>query len=90
MEDMPHRVLEGMIIAAYAVGAQHGYIYVRGEYDTPIRRFQGAIDEAYAKGYLGKNIKGSGFDLDIYIHRGAGAYICGEETGLIESVSCGQ
>jgi NADH-quinone oxidoreductase subunit F len=82
----PHRLIEGAIICGYAVGIKAAYIYVRGEYDTPIRRMQGAIDEAYAKGYLGKNIKGSGFNFDIYIHRGAGAYICGEETGLIESV----
>jgi len=82
----PHRLIEGAIICCYAVGIHAAYIYIRGEYDTPIRRFQGALDEAYANGYLGKNIKGSGFDLDIYIHRGAGAYICGEETGLIESV----
>ncbi len=82
----PHRLIEGIIICCWAVGIQTAYIYVRGEYVSPIARLQGAIDEAYEKGYLGKNIKDSGLDLDIHIHRGAGAYICGEETGLIESL----
>ncbi|UCG51546.1 MAG: NADH-quinone oxidoreductase subunit NuoF [Candidatus Latescibacterota bacterium] len=82
----PHKLIEGIIICSYAVGIGTAYIYVRGEYVTPINRLQGAIDEAYASGYLGKNIRGSGFDLDVFIHRGAGAYICGEETGLIESI----
>jgi NADH-quinone oxidoreductase subunit F len=82
----PHRMIEGIITCSYAVGIHTAYIYIRGEYVVPARRVQGAIDEAYAKGYLGKNIKGSGFDLDVYVHMGAGAYICGEETGLIESL----
>jgi NADH-quinone oxidoreductase subunit F len=82
----PHRLIEGIIICCWAVGIHKAYVYVRGEYDTPIRKLQAAIDEAYAKGYLGKHVFGSGFDLDIYVHRGAGAYICGEETGLIESL----
>ncbi len=82
----PHRLIEGIIICCWAVGIKTAYIYVRGEYVFPISRVQGAIDEAYEKGYLGKNIQGSGFDLDVYVHQGAGAYICGEETGLIESL----
>jgi NADH-quinone oxidoreductase subunit F len=82
----PHRLIEGIIICCWAVGIHKAYVYVRGEYDTPIRKLQAAIDEAYGRGYLGKHINGSGFDLDIYVHRGAGAYICGEETGLIESL----
>ena len=82
----PHRLIEGIIICCWAVGIHAAYVYVRGEYDTPIRKLQEAIDEAYAKGYLGKHIFGSGFDLNVYVHRGAGAYICGEETGLIESL----
>jgi NADH-quinone oxidoreductase subunit F len=82
----PHRLIEGIIICCWAVGIHTAYVYVRGEYVTPIGRIQGAIDEAYEAGYLGKNIRGTGFDLDVYVHRGAGAYICGEEIGLIESV----
>lgn len=82
----PHMMIEGVIICCYAVGIHTAYVYVRGEYVKPMARLQEAIHEAYAKGYLGKNIKGSGFDLDVVVHRGAGAYICGEETGLIESL----
>jgi len=82
----PHALVEGIVICSWAVGIHAAYVYVRGEYDTPIKKLQAAIDEAYAKGYLGKNIRGSGFDLDVVVHRGAGAYICGEETGLIESL----
>jgi NADH-quinone oxidoreductase subunit F len=82
----PHMMIEGVITCCYAVGIHTAYVYVRGEYVTPMRKLQAAIDEAYAKGYLGKNIMKSGFDLDLVIHRGAGAYICGEETGLIESL----
>ncbi len=82
----PHRMIEGIITCSYAVGIHTAYIYIRGEYTKPRLRTQVAIEEAYAKGYLGKNIKGSGFDLDVVVHRGAGAYICGEETGLIESL----
>jgi NADH-quinone oxidoreductase subunit F len=82
----PHRLLEGIIICCYAVGIHTAYIYVRGEYVTPIARVEEAIKEAYDKGLLGKNIRGTGFDLDVVVHRGAGAYICGEETGLIESL----
>lgn len=82
----PHMMIEGVITCCYAVGIHTAYVYVRGEYVVPMKRLQGAIDEAYDKGYLGKNIMGSGFDLEIVVHRGAGAYICGEETGLIESL----
>ncbi|MDP2916138.1 MAG: NADH-quinone oxidoreductase subunit NuoF [Candidatus Aminicenantes bacterium] len=82
----PHLLIEGIIIAAYAVGIHTAYIYIRGEYELIARRLEGAIGEAYAKGYLGKNILGIGFDLELYVHRGAGAYICGEETGLLESL----
>jgi NADH-quinone oxidoreductase subunit F len=82
----PHLMIEGVIICCYAVGIHAAYVYVRGEYVKPMRTLQAAIDEAYGKGYLGKNIMGTGFDLDLVIHRGAGAYICGEETGLIESL----
>lgn len=86
LEKDPHRLIEGVIIAAYAIQAHVAYIYLRGEFDLPTRRTQAALEEAYHKGYLGKNILGSGFDLDVHVHRGAGAYICGEETALIESL----
>jgi len=82
----PHLLIEGIILAAYAVGIHTAYIYIRGEYELIARRLEGAIGDACAKGYLGKNILGVGFDLDLYVHRGAGAYICGEETGLLESL----
>jgi NADH-quinone oxidoreductase subunit F len=82
----PHALIEGIIICCYAVGIKTAYVYIRGEYDFPIARFTAAVDEAYREGYLGKNIRGSGLDLDVVVHRGAGAYICGEETGLIESL----
>ncbi|MBM4287494.1 MAG: NADH-quinone oxidoreductase subunit E/F, partial [Deltaproteobacteria bacterium] len=86
MEGDPHRVLEGMAIAGYAVGASHGYIYVRGEYYLCMLRLQNAIDQATAKGYLGKNILGTDFSFTIDIQSGGGAYVCGEETALIESI----
>jgi len=82
----PHMLIEGMIISAYAIGAHVAYVYVRGEFHREIELLQHAIDEAYRKKYLGKDILKTGYDLDIYIHRGAGAYICGEETALIESL----
>jgi NADH-quinone oxidoreductase subunit F len=82
----PHQLVEGMIIGCYAVGAKLGYIYIRGEFPQGAKILEKALDEARAKGFLGKNILGSGFDCEIYVHRGAGAYICGEETGLIESL----
>jgi NADH-quinone oxidoreductase subunit F len=86
IEEDPHQVLEGIILACYATRATIAYFYLRFEYGTCYRVFQKAIDEAYAAGLLGKNILGKEFHLDVYMHRGAGAYICGEETGLIESL----
>lgn len=86
MEKAPHQLIEGMIISAFAVNAKKSYIYVRGEYTDSLRILKKAIDEAYAAGYLGKNILGSGFDHDMDVYSGAGAYICGEETGLISSL----
>ena len=86
MELDPHQILEGIMIGCYATRATTAYLYLRCEYPTAWRRLQSAIDECYAKGLLGKKILGSEFNLDIYLHRGAAAYICGEETGLIESL----
>ena len=86
MEHDPHQVLEGVILSCYATRASTAYIYLRYEYPLCYRRMQQAIDEAHAKGYLGKDILGSGYSLEVYLHRGAGAYVCGEETGLIESL----
>jgi NADH-quinone oxidoreductase subunit F len=86
MEEDPHQVLEGIILAAYATRTWAAYIYLRYEYGRSYRTLQRAIDEAYGHGFLGQNILGKGFNLDVYLHRGAGAYICGEETGLIESL----
>ncbi len=86
MEKLPHLLIEGMIISSFALEAHLSYIYIRGEYMWIYRILEKAISEAYAQGWLGKNIKGSGYDLDLYVTCGAGAYICGEETGLIESL----
>lgn len=86
LEGDPHAVLEGMALAGYAVGASMGYVYIRGEYRMSIARMQRAIQQAQANGLLGKNIFGSNFNFDIEIREGAGAYICGEETALIESI----
>ncbi len=82
----PHQLLEGMIISCFAVGASLAYIYIRGEFPEGAQILEKALAEARQAGFLGRNILGSGFDLEIYVHRGAGAYICGEETGLIESL----
>ena len=83
----PHALVEGMAIASYAMGATVAYNYLRGEFmDEPFRRFEGALAEAYEAGLLGRNILGSGIDFDLYTHLGAGAYICGEETALLESL----
>ena len=82
----PHAVIEGMAIAGYAMGATVGYNYIRGEFIEPTRRFEQALEEAHAAGYIGKNILGSGWDFDLHTHLGAGAYICGEETALLESI----
>ncbi len=86
MEFIPHLLIEGMIVSAYTLGSNVSYIYIRGEYDWVTDILQTAIDEAKQNGFLGKNILGSGFNCEIYLHRGAGAYICGEETALLESL----
>lgn len=86
IEHNTHVLLEGILISSYAIGAHTAYIYIRGEFAYGAQRLERAIAAAYANGLLGRNILGSGFDLDVYVHRGAGAYICGEETGLIESL----
>ncbi len=86
MEYDPHQLLEGIAIAGYAIGSHQGYIYIRGEYRYLMDILDRAIAEAYARGYLGKNILGSGFDFDIATHTGAGAYECGEETALLNSL----
>ena len=86
MERAPHQLIEGMIISAFAINSKKSYIYIRGEYDDSLRIVRKAIDEAYKAGFLGKNILGSGFDHDMDVYAGAGAYICGEETGLISSL----
>ena len=90
LERDPHALLEGMIISAYAIGSHKAYVYIRGEYFRPAQRLQRAIDEAHAQGWLGKDIQGTGFDLEVVIHRGAGAYICGEETALLTSLEGGK
>ena len=82
----PHLLLEGAMIACYAMGITTAYLYIRGEYKPWIDMMQNAVDDAYAHGYIGKNILGSGFGTDLYIHRGAGAYICGEESSLMNSL----
>ena len=82
----PHLLIEGSIVAAYAMGVGTIYLYVRGEYNKWIKMVQKAVDDAYAKGYVGENILGSGFTTNLYIHRGAGAYICGEESSLMNSL----
>lgn len=82
----PHQLIEGMAIAGFTLGATQGYNYIRGEFWEPYERFQAAIEEARAAGLLGKNIRGSGIDFDLEVHLGAGAYICGEETALLESL----
>lgn len=86
MEKIPHLLIEGMIVSSYALGANTSYIYIRGEYSWIVFVLEKAIKEAYAAGWLGKNILGTGFDFDLYVNPGAGAYICGEETALIESL----
>jgi len=86
MEYDPHMVIEGIIISSYAIQAEKAFIYIRGEYGFPYARLQQAVDEAYEKGFLGENILGTDYSLDIIVHRGAGAYICGEETALLNSL----
>ncbi len=86
IEKDPHQLIEGMAIASYAIGVRNAFIYIRGEFVLGANRLEEAISEAYKKGFLGKKILGSDFSLDLSVHRGAGAYICGEETALIESL----
>jgi NADH-quinone oxidoreductase subunit F len=86
MEDDPHQLLEGILISSFAIKCHRAYIYIRGEMLTGYERLWTAVREAYEGGFFGKNVFGTGFDLDVVVHRGAGAYICGEETGLIESL----
>jgi NADH-quinone oxidoreductase subunit F len=82
----PHKLVEGCVLAGFGMGVSAAYIYIRGEFFNEARHLQTAIDEAYDSGLIGKNACGSGYDIDVYLHRGAGAYICGEETGLLESL----
>jgi NADH-quinone oxidoreductase subunit F len=82
----PHMLIEGIIICCYAIKSHVAYIYIRGEYTSQVKILQAAIDEAYAAGYLGEDVGGHGFKIDVTVHRGAGAYVCGEETALLESI----
>ena len=86
IERDPHQIVEGVVISAFAIEAHHAFIYVRGEFALGIERLEQAVADAYAKGFIGKNILGSGFDLEVIVHRGAGAYIAGDETGLLSSL----
>ncbi|MGB4724775.1 MAG: NADH-quinone oxidoreductase subunit F, partial [Sediminibacterium sp.] len=86
MEFLPHLLIEGLIVSSFALGSNDTYIYIRGEYAWIVDILENAINEAKANGFLGKNILGTGFDCEIHVQRGAGAYICGEETALIESL----
>ncbi|MEE9389828.1 MAG: NADH-quinone oxidoreductase subunit NuoF [Candidatus Aminicenantaceae bacterium] len=86
MSHNPHMLIEGIIIASFCVGIHTAFIYIRGEYEAVALRLEEAISETYKRGFLGKDILNTGFELDVYVHRGAGAYICGEETGLLESL----
>jgi len=86
IEHDPHGLIEGIVISSYACECETAFIYIRGEYEFGAQRLERAIDQAYEKGYLGENILGSGYNLDVIVHRGAGAYICGEETALLSSL----
>src|SRR3954464_224314 len=86
MQKSPHMLIEGIVIAAHAAGANRAFIYIRGEYEEQADILDAAIAEAYDAGYLGENIRGTGFSLSLVLHRGAGAYICGEETALLDSL----
>jgi len=86
VERDPHQVIEGVLIAAYAIGASRAYVYIRGEFFLGVKRWIKAIADAYEHGFLGQNILGTGFSLEMSVHRGAGAYICGEETAMLESL----
>ena len=86
LEHAPHQLLESMLIAAYAINARHNFIYIRGEFDLPYRRIAAAVEEAYAAGYFGENILGSGFSCHVVVYRGGGSYVCGEASGLLSSI----
>ena len=86
LENAPHLLIEGMLIAAFALQVRHAFVYIRGEFDLPYRRIAGAVDEAYAAGWLGAPIAGSAFACDIVVYRGAGSYVCGEASGLLTSL----
>jgi len=86
IEKDPHQIIEGVIITSFAIGAHQAIVYIRGEFFSGYKRLINAIEEAYAYGFLGKNVLDTGFDLEMTVYRGAGAYICGEETALIESL----
>ncbi|HVQ29242.1 MAG TPA: NADH-quinone oxidoreductase subunit NuoF [Vicinamibacteria bacterium] len=86
IENDPHQLIEATVISTYAIGSKTAYIYIRGEFHEGYRALQGAVEEAYAAGFVGKNILGTGVDVDVHVHRGAGSYECGEETALIESL----
>lgn len=86
MQRNPHQLIEGIALASYAAGANHAFIFIRGEYDVQADVLDRAVDEAYEAGFLGSDILGSGFDLELVVHRGAGAYICGEETALLDAL----
>ena len=86
LENNPHLLIEGMIVGAHAIGAEQGYVFLRGEYHKPYRQLREAIDAAYARGYLGKSIFGTNINFDLRIHRSAGRYICGEETALLNAL----
>ena len=86
LEHSPHQVIEGILLAAYTLGARNAFVYIRGEFDLPLRRLHGALEEAQAAGLTGERILGTEFSCDIVVHRGAGAYVCGEESSLINSL----
>ena len=86
LERDPHQLVEGVILTSFALGVNHAFIYIRGEYPKPARRVQHAVEEAYARGYLGTDILGTGYGLEVTVHLGAGAYICGEESALLNSL----
>jgi NADH-quinone oxidoreductase subunit F len=86
LECVPHMSLEGLILASYAIGGRHAFIYIRGEFDLAWRRIQGAVEEAYAAGLLGKNILGTSYSLDVVVYRGAGSYVCGEASAMLASL----
>ena len=86
MEKLPHQLIEGMLIAAYTLEATHGYIFIRGEYIEAAAYLNEALEQVRAKGYLGENILGTGWNFELHVHTGAGRYICGEETALINSL----